>query len=93
MSYDPMNPRARERDQQQDARAKQLAREQLALDVQWLMADPRGRRLMTAWLAFTGVDRTTFDGTSRSYFNEGARNVGLMLKAHRSLTTRLRITS
>jgi hypothetical protein len=61
---------------------KQLAQEQLESDIRWLLADPRGRRLVTGWLAFCGVDRVSFGATDRdTSFREGARNVGLMLKA------------
>lgn len=61
---------------------KQLAREQLEADIRWLLADPRGRRLVTGWLAFCGVDRLSFAEDDRSTsFREGTRNVGLMLKA------------
>jgi hypothetical protein len=81
MSYDPLDRREIEASKAEAERKLRAQAEQLAADLQWLMANPAGRRLMCQWLAFCGVDRTTFTGDSKGMFKEGARNVGLMLKA------------
>lgn len=80
-NYNPLDRKGQEAAQAADDRAKQLALEQLRADVQWLMGDARGRRLMRRWLAFCGVDRVPFTGDSKTFFRCGEQNVGLMLKA------------
>jgi hypothetical protein len=50
-------------------------------DFKWLMADKRGRRIVHAMLAETGLYQTSFTGNSETFFREGARNVGLKLLA------------
>lgn len=77
--YDPLNPRPAREDQD---RKKFIAQEQQRDDVRWLMSDPRGRRLMHSWLQFCGVMRTSMTGNSTTFFNEGQRNVGLMLQGN-----------
>lgn len=49
-------------------------------DLQWVMADARGRRFVARLLDFAGVNRTVFN-TSGSVMNlnEGRRQVGLFL--------------
>jgi len=47
----------------------------------WLMGNKRGRRIMWRLLEKTGVYRCSFTGNSTTFFNEGQRNVGLMLTA------------
>lgn len=52
-------------------------------DVKWLMSSPRGRRLTWWLLEKAGVNRTSFSNSgSVMAFNEGQRNVGLVLQAH-----------
>jgi hypothetical protein len=51
------------------------------LGLQRLLDSPEGRLWLWDLLSFCGVSRTSFDGTSKTYFNEGARNVGLRLQA------------
>ena len=80
-AYNPIDQRAQDKVKQQAELAKRLAAEQHATDIQWLMSDPRGRRLMRRWLAFCGVDRVPFTGDSKTFFRCGEQNVGLMLKA------------
>lgn len=46
-------------------------------DLKWLMADARGRRFLWRLLDQTHVFRTSFTGDSRTFFNEGERNIGL----------------
>lgn len=81
MTYDPIDRKGQQAVKEQASRERKAEQEQLAEDVKWFMADPRGRRLMRRWLAFCHVDHTTFTGDSKGMFKEGARNVGLMLKA------------
>lgn len=68
--------RAREKAQREAAAS---ARE--ADDWMWLMDTPRGRRIVWSLLEKTGVYRTSFSPASDSQtaFNEGQRNVGLVI--------------
>ncbi len=51
-------------------------------DVRWLMSSPRGRRLVWWLLSKCGVNRTSFNNSgSVMAFNEGQRNIGLLLQA------------
>jgi hypothetical protein len=51
-------------------------------DIKWLMSSPRGRRLSWWLLEKAGVNRTSFNHSgSVMAFNEGQRNMGLMLQA------------
>lgn len=77
--YDPFRPK----DAREDVERKQfIAQDQQREDVRWLMADPRGRRLMWSWLSFCGLFRSSMTGNSQTFFLEGQRNVGLMLQAN-----------
>ncbi len=80
-AYNPTDIRAQARRKQDGEMLDRAKRQELSDDINWLMADARGRRLMRQWLAFCGVDQTSFTGDSKTFFREGARNVGLMLKA------------
>lgn len=52
------------------------------LDLQWVMADKRGRRVMHRQLEAAGVYRLSHTGEAlSSAFNEGQRNRGLALLA------------
>lgn len=57
----------------------QLDQEQYEADVQWLMNDRAGRRLMWGILTRTGLYQSSFTGNSTTFFREGQRNVGLRL--------------
>lgn len=58
------------------------ARKTFVEDVKWLMSSPRGRRLAWWLLEKAGVNRTSFNNSgSVMAFNEGQRNMGLMLQA------------
>jgi hypothetical protein len=49
-------------------------------DFRWLMTSPRGRRLARWILETTGVHRSSFHNSgSVTAFNEGQRNVGLVV--------------
>lgn len=68
-----------------DAKAEKLEaerqRKQQVADLEWLMAHPQGRRIVTRIFEKTGIRRTPFN-TSGSVmsFNAGAQNVGLWLE-------------
>lgn len=79
--YDPLDDKQRAAAKEEQAQRQRLEAEQLAGDTQWMMSDPRGRRLMRRWLTLCHVDHSTFTGNSTGMFKEGERNVGLMLKA------------
>ena len=57
------------------------ARESELDDFAWLMGDVRGRRFVWRYLSECGVFKTSFTGNSTTFFNEGARNMGLKLMA------------
>lgn len=51
-------------------------------DIKWLMSSPRGRRLAWWLLEKAGVNRTSYSNSgSAMAFNEGQRNMGLMIQA------------
>jgi hypothetical protein len=51
-------------------------------DMRWLMSSQQGRRIVWRLLERAGIYRTSFSGdANRTFFNEGARNVGLSLVA------------
>jgi hypothetical protein len=50
-------------------------------DVRHVLSTPNGRRYMWRYLAECGVFQTSFDGSSRTYFREGERNIGLKILA------------
>ena len=65
-----------------EAKLKERDQEKLVLeDMAWVMGEPRGRRFMAWLIAQTGMDKLSFTGNSETFFREGARNIGLMLKA------------
>lgn len=77
--HDPFSPKEAREDLE---RRKFIGQSQQAEDIQWLMSDARGRRLMWSWLEFCGVRRTAMTGNSQTFFNLGVQNVGLMLEAN-----------
>lgn len=81
MSYDPTDLRGQQKAREKSEREQRLAIEELKADLQWLMGDARGRRLMWAWLGAAGIYRTSFTGDSKTFFREGMRNMGLMLQS------------
>ena len=78
---DPRDLRALERHQADLASRQQLLRDQQIADVQWLMHDPRGRRIMARLLDMAGTARNSFTGSSTTFYNEGRRSVGVELEA------------
>ena len=81
MSYNPLDRAQQAAAKEEQTQRLQLEAEQRAADTQWLMSDPRGRRLMRHWLEICHVDHSTFTGNSTGMFKEGERNIGLQLKA------------
>lgn len=49
-------------------------------DLQWLMATPRGRRIIWRQLEATGLYVSSFTGNSETFFREGKRAIGLELQ-------------
>ncbi len=73
---------AADRSQVKQAEYKQKrSRENELDDVRHVLSTPNGRRFFWRYLSECGVFKTSFDGSSRTYFNEGERNVGLKLMA------------
>lgn len=65
-----------------DAQARATERRRLELaDMKQLLGTPHGRRIAWRWLDKAGVYRTSFTGNSSTFFNEGQRNMGLLLLA------------
>lgn len=54
-------------------------REREVGDLKRVLALPEGRRMVRRLLGFCRVFETSMTGTSQTFFNEGMRNVGLML--------------
>jgi hypothetical protein len=77
---DPTDLAGQERDREAKALKSKVERDQETADFKWLMSDKRGRRFMWRLLSMTGLYRSSFTGNSNNtFFNEGARNIGLML--------------
>ncbi len=51
--------------------------EQIEKDIIKTMSEPHGRRFVWQLINDCGVFRPSFTGNSTTYFNEGARNMGL----------------
>ncbi len=67
-------------DQMRQLVAQELDRKVLD-DLQLIMSTPEGRRFFCWIIMQCGQNRTSFTRDSRTYFNEGMRNVALMLEA------------
>ena len=72
---DELAAQAREREKQAEHQRRHEG------DLKWLMSDKRGRRIMHAVLADTGLYQLSFTGNSETFFREGRRDVGLKLLA------------
>ena len=80
--FDPLEPHQQDAQREDDAKRRELVRKQEIADFKWLMADPRGRRLVWRQLAAAGVFQSSFDPTAMNMaFNEGRRSEGLRLLA------------
>jgi hypothetical protein len=78
---DPLDLAGQERDREAKSLKGKVERDEEAADFKWLMSDARGRRFMWRLLGITGLYRSSFTGNSTTFYNEGMRNVGLMLIA------------
>ncbi len=80
--HDPFDLSGQERAKlQADARSK-VERQIEQQDLKWLMKCKQGRRIMWRLLERTGLYRTSFNPNSMTMaFNEGNRNLGLVLMA------------
>jgi hypothetical protein len=80
--FDPLDTELQQAQREADDKRRDLARKQEVADFQWLMADPRGRRIVWRQLAAAGVFQSSFDPTAMNMaFNEGRRSEGLRLLA------------
>lgn len=77
---DPRDIRALERHDEEQQRKRELAQAQHADDLRWLMSHAQGRRIVAQLLALSGTERQSFTGNSTTFFNEGARSIGLYLE-------------
>lgn len=74
-------PNAANPDQLRDQQIRDKHKERTNTnDLGFIMSDPRGRRWMMWLMDQCGMDKISFTGNSETFFREGARNVGLMLK-------------
>ncbi len=48
-------------------------------DMRYILAAKNGRRFIWKLMSECGIFASSFDGTSRTYFREGERNVGLKI--------------
>lgn len=72
---DPVELERRQRDEE-------LRQERFRLDMQAVLATPEGRRVLWWFLGACGLFETSFTGDSRTFFNEGKREIGhLLVKA------------
>ena len=62
-------------------RKDQNARDRELHDLRTMMDSIEGRRFVWRLLDKAGVFRTSFTGNSTTFFNEGMRNMGLMILA------------
>lgn len=81
MSIDPLDTPTREKADADLRERLRITKRQEAEDFKWLMADPRGRRVVWRYLGLAGVFRSSFTGNSETFFREGERNIGLKLMA------------
>lgn len=78
----PLVRNASDEVQVKDAKIKvKMGREQEVNDLKFILATEQGRRFMWRYLEMCGVYRTSFTGSSETYFLEGQRNIGLKLIA------------
>lgn len=71
-------------DEQQISNAKQkekLGRERELNDLKFLLSSEQGRRFVWRYLELCGVFKSSFTGSSETFFLEGQRNIGLKLLA------------
>lgn len=77
---DPLDLRGQERAKAEADERNKLASQTELDDFKWLMSSKRGRRFVWRLLEKCGVYRSSFNHSgSITAFNEGARNIGLMV--------------
>lgn len=76
---DPLDTKAQEKAESDRKEAAERTEHQRTEDFKWLMADPRGRRIVWWLLEQAGVYRSSFTGNSETFFREGERNIGLKI--------------
>ena len=64
-------------EQEKRLEAEKLEREVFLNDVRHVLSSVQGRRFVWRILDMAGVYRSSFTGNSTTFFNEGARNIGL----------------
>lgn len=78
----PFVKNAADRSQVKEAEKKvRRLRERELNDVRFILSSQEGRRFLWRYLEKCKVFETSFTGNSTTFFNEGMRNVGLMLIA------------
>ena len=77
MSHDPTNPE----DVKQRKLSDAVRRKQAETDLEWVLSDPRGRRVLQGVIEDCGVNRLSFVAGDplATAFNEGRRSVGIIL--------------
>ena len=81
-NHDPLDLDDQESERAKTDHARKLSLINEGEDFRWLMSNKRGRRIVWRWLEKTGVFRSSFNHSgSLTAFNEGSRNIGLMLIA------------
>ncbi len=68
---------SKEAEQEKRLEAEKLEREVFLNDVRHVLSSVQGRRFVWRILDMAGVYRSSFTGNSTTFFNEGARNIGL----------------
>jgi hypothetical protein len=79
MRRDPTDIRRQEAEAQRDERAAKVKRDREVADFKQVVSTKEGRRFIWRLLEEAGVYRSSFTGTSQTFFLEGQRNMGLLL--------------
>lgn len=76
---DPFDLKGQEEAQKEAKKLADFEEKTETEDLKWVMSNKRGRRFVWRLMERTGIYRTSFTGNSTTFFNEGQRNIGLML--------------
>ena len=68
---------SKKEEQEKRLETEKLEREVFLNDVRHVLSSVQGRRFVWRILDMAGVYRSSFTGNSTTFFNEGARNIGL----------------
>lgn len=79
--FDPLDLRGQEKKAREADEQARFEATRDADDLKWIMGNKKGRRFVWKLLERSGVYRSSFTGNSTTFFNEGQRNIGLMLLA------------